>query len=113
MTNVNKMNEIILDVIDYYKINDDRYLPKMLEVVIIMIRETEIPDAHIIDINAMLGCYIDEIEFFEKDYKKILIDFFELYQKYIDYCFILNETIILNNLEKLRNYESDDSIFNK
>lgn len=113
MRSIDKLNSIILDDMDYYKANGDTHIHKILEVIIVLVRESETPDYHIPDINAMVGYYLDEAEFYNKDYQKLKDDFFELYKKYMDYCFILNEMVIYNNFEKLKEYNGDDAIFVK
>ena len=111
MTTIDKLNGIVLDDIELYK--DNKYIPRMLEVISSLIRTTETPDYHIPDLNAMVGYYLDEAEFFVEDYEYTKKEFFECYDKYIQYAFILNEMVVVQNLEKLKQYDSDDAIFVK
>jgi hypothetical protein len=108
---IEKIKSIVLDDIEYYKINRNDYLPKMLEKVLPMIRQTETPDYHIPDINAMIGCYLDEAEFYQKDFEWTKQEFKNCIDKYIKMAFIFNEEVVMFNIEKLKNYDGDDSIF--
>lgn len=106
-----EFNEILETDIQDFK-SDNYYLSSMLFVTKELVRETEIPDTHIIDINAKIGMYLDEIEFNDPDeHKKV----FAAFSKRIGlYCILLDGMgldVVRSNYLKLKNYNEDDSIW--
>jgi len=108
MNNIEVLKNIILDDIDFYKESEDSYMPILLKLLLDLVRETPIPDHHIEDLNAMIGIYIDDSDHFGIDSLtrlKLYID------KYDRDCLSLGLIVISDNIQKLKKYRGEGSIY--
>lgn len=108
MTDNKTLINYMLDDIEQYKKIGDKYTWKMIEVLQSLVRETEIPDHHIEDINAMIGIYDDESNFFGID---SMTAFKQSINKYHRYCLSNDLDVISVNIQKLKNYKGEGSIY--
>jgi hypothetical protein len=90
--------------------NKDLY--NMLYILKELVRGTEIPDEHIIDMNSKIGMYLDEMEYNDKDnLRRTFSDFSRRIQVYTIMLDNMGLDVIKLNFTKLKNYSEDDSIW--
>lgn len=108
MTEKEILTNTILDDIETYKNIGDKYTHKMIQSFMELIRDTTIPDHHIEDINARIGMYDDESNFHNID---SMTAFKQSIDKYHKYAFSMGLRVISNNIQKLKNYKGEGSIY--
>lgn len=106
-----EFNEFLETDLTYCK-ESNKDLYNILFILKELVRTTEIPDEHIIDMNSKIGMYLDEMEYNDKDnFIKTYNEFKRRIEVYTIVADNLGVDVIKLNFTKLKNYSEDDSIW--